>query len=702
MSDTFTANGKVRKPAQNAYPNAWATRINDDAIELLDDMIAGTQAINLGVSTTYSLADLANGADSESRAMVLSFTGTPAAAVTVTVPASVTSKLYLVENNCGQPITIKYAATSGVIVSDSARGFVRANGTSVYTVSTVTSDAIGQTLDTLKRTPLEIAANVFPVNFAYDPGQPERYGMIGAGDDGPAIRIALSTGEPVRFKKYTIYTVDYDPASAFNDSGTTRYSYSISVPSNRVLIFEAGATIQQKAGAQKWTRTVVFISVSKIRVFGELKVDGNVANVGTTTNEQMHGVFIFNASDLHIERIDSRNTRGDNVYIGGTDPSTYSVDIHIGSIRAVKAGRKNLVIGYVDALYIGSAHLDNSTGGAGIYSGGVADATDKHSLDVEPDSNDGSRRFVQTIGHLKTYGLGNDFSAGTTPNHGDNWILHVHDFDCVISGSTSSVYAWEQNAITLKIGKLAIVGINSSLDSPVKIAYAARLHVGECIITGASPNSGKLVEITASGADANIPKVTINALRIINTAISGVGVYSRSAFTSINLVDADCGGEALLYNGNVGGSQATEGVMTVNELITNDTGTASTGAVVTITRANSVLPNVTLRKITVRDSRGGIKAASIVSIASGCAAGVTIGEINNYNSIAAAVSWAGSDKFVRLMGGGGAGAVYLCHGTPESMIAAPVGSLALRDDGSTSTSLYVKTSGSANTGWTAK
>ena len=41
-------------------------------------------------------------------------------------------------------------------------------------------------------------------------------------------------------------------------------------------------------------------------------------------------------------------------------------------------------------------------------------------------------------------------------------------------------------------------------------------------------------------------------------------------------------------------------------------------------------------------------------------------------------------------------------GTPEAAVAAPIGSLYLRTDGSTSTTLYVKTSGTGNTGWTAK
>lgn len=41
-------------------------------------------------------------------------------------------------------------------------------------------------------------------------------------------------------------------------------------------------------------------------------------------------------------------------------------------------------------------------------------------------------------------------------------------------------------------------------------------------------------------------------------------------------------------------------------------------------------------------------------------------------------------------------------GSPESVVTAMIGSLYLRLDGGASTTLYVKTSGSGNTGWTAK
>lgn len=41
-------------------------------------------------------------------------------------------------------------------------------------------------------------------------------------------------------------------------------------------------------------------------------------------------------------------------------------------------------------------------------------------------------------------------------------------------------------------------------------------------------------------------------------------------------------------------------------------------------------------------------------------------------------------------------------GTPEGVVTAPVGSLYTREDGGAGTTLYVKESGTGNTGWIAK
>ena len=46
--------------------------------------------------------------------------------------------------------------------------------------------------------------------------------------------------------------------------------------------------------------------------------------------------------------------------------------------------------------------------------------------------------------------------------------------------------------------------------------------------------------------------------------------------------------------------------------------------------------------------------------------------------------------------------IHIVDGTPEGAIPASVGHVALRTDSGTGTTLYVKESGSGNTGWVAK
>jgi len=46
--------------------------------------------------------------------------------------------------------------------------------------------------------------------------------------------------------------------------------------------------------------------------------------------------------------------------------------------------------------------------------------------------------------------------------------------------------------------------------------------------------------------------------------------------------------------------------------------------------------------------------------------------------------------------------IYDGAGTPEAAVIAKVGALYLRSDGGASTTLYVKESGTGNTGWVAK
>lgn len=131
MADTFSSALKARKIEQGGYDPAWASRFNADVIDILDACISGRVSISIGSSTTPSLAALQSGTLSDSHYFWLVFTGTPAGAVTLTVPASVTFKQYLIDNQTGQAMTIKYSATAGVAVPTGHKGMILCDGTTV-------------------------------------------------------------------------------------------------------------------------------------------------------------------------------------------------------------------------------------------------------------------------------------------------------------------------------------------------------------------------------------------------------------------------------------------------------------------------------------------------------------------------------------------------------------------------------------------
>lgn len=152
MVDTYSSFLKVRLLESGAYNNSWGSVHNSDAVNLLDYAIAGRAQIDLGTSTTYGLAALADGGASEARAAVLEFSGSPPSAVTVTVPVTVVQKTYIVDNQTAQTITIKYATGTGVDVVAGTRRIVVCDGTIPQIDPVFASASDADTLDGIDST----------------------------------------------------------------------------------------------------------------------------------------------------------------------------------------------------------------------------------------------------------------------------------------------------------------------------------------------------------------------------------------------------------------------------------------------------------------------------------------------------------------------------------------------------------------------
>ena len=141
MADTYSPFGKVRLIEPGTADNSWGSSLNTDVFTLIDHGVWGEATIALGTSTSYNIAALSNGVASEARYLCLLFTGTPASAVTVTVPASVLKKLYLIRNSCGQTITLGYATGASVTIASGAAKIVYCTGTTVIDITAIATDA---------------------------------------------------------------------------------------------------------------------------------------------------------------------------------------------------------------------------------------------------------------------------------------------------------------------------------------------------------------------------------------------------------------------------------------------------------------------------------------------------------------------------------------------------------------------------------
>lgn len=275
------------------------------------------------------------------------------------------------------------------------------------------------------------------------------------------------------------------------------------IPSNCTLTFQKGAKMVGINNAPEWSR-VVKITGENIKIYGDLEIDGRSKTI-TNGNEHMAGLFIFDAKNVYIQRVNSHDCYGDNVFIGGTSETIYAQNITIGNITAATAGRKNLVIHYVDQLKISRAVLDNRKGNI--------DFLGSNSLDVEPDDYTGVKSFYQRIDKIITYGTGNDFTVGTTADKADKWITDIGTFEIhLMQNKGSGLLAY---GITLKIENLFVYlnGKTLGIDS----LYATRIQIKKAYFYNGTQN----IIVMKQNGDRR-PKIQIDYLYVKSPNSNGI------------------------------------------------------------------------------------------------------------------------------------------------------------------------------------
>jgi hypothetical protein len=218
MSDTFTGNLKIRKPSTGAYNNTWGAVVNSDAFELFDTAIAGETTVSIGSSVAYSMPAMSQGMDSATRYFCVRFSGTPTAAVVITLPGSVTSKFYLIDNfNTAQQLTFTYGvgSTHTVAVAAGEKRLIWCDGTNCWDVNTASAITLGglaaANFARVARSAAEVTASTIVQNVFSDVNQVH-----------PFHTLALPGGS----------TITLDPTNGDVQQITLTANYTIGVPVN--------------------------------------------------------------------------------------------------------------------------------------------------------------------------------------------------------------------------------------------------------------------------------------------------------------------------------------------------------------------------------------------------------------------------------------------------------------------------------------
>lgn len=402
--------------------------------------------------------------------------------------------------------------------------------------------------------------------------------------------------------------------------GTNAWAFL--VPSN-VTIDCRHTKLALASGAGSWTR---LLSIGKggvisenIKIFGDISADGSVGTISPSNNEHMHSVFIFNVHGLEIDEVAAVDSRGDNVFIGGdSETGMYSDDVLIHSIRAKKAGRKNLVWGFANRVRIGTANLDNTLGGAACY-GGTADETDKHSLDIEPDNYLGTNRFSMHIGSMGIRGSGVDGGSSLKLKDADDFKLTVGDMvlDFVPNGA---VMPWVHNGGMISVDTLNVRG----LDKPMTIGYGAKLSAREATLSGNVADA--LVRV--QGTAPNKPSVHFGHLSVENSGLYGVRVLGGDV--DIGYMEASTPAAPVVLNETNVSAQSVASNLHIGHLHTRNSGDSS---VVSLVGKTGIKSYVNIPVLTVEDTRAPLPPRIVYVGDTSINAGLKIGKINNPSGI---------------------------------------------------------------------
>lgn len=139
MASTYSTSLRLELIGQGEQSGTWGVTTNNNFGALVEQAITGVQSISMA-NTSYTLSNF-DGAVDEARNAVLVLTGTNLAPQDLIAPA--VEKLYVINNQSGNTVTVKTSGGNGYPVLNNAVAQVYCNGTEFYSAAPSTSTVTG-------------------------------------------------------------------------------------------------------------------------------------------------------------------------------------------------------------------------------------------------------------------------------------------------------------------------------------------------------------------------------------------------------------------------------------------------------------------------------------------------------------------------------------------------------------------------------
>jgi trimeric autotransporter adhesin len=337
MTTQYTTILKLALPVQGELSGTWGDVVNDNITQMVEQAVAGKAVVNTWTGNSHTLTT-ADGTTSESRCAILELTDSGTAltgAGTVVCPTN--TKLYIVDNNTAEIITVQTAAGTGVAVpvgktmlvycdgTNVVEGVTHANSLSLGT-STVTADKIldednmasdsATAIATQQSIKAYVDSQVGTVDTLSE--------ILANGNTTGANDIDVDSAQKVQFRDAAIYinssvdgqldivadgevqidTALVDINGNLDVSGTTNISGSVSFTKNAI----AGVAISTTS------RSSNTVTVTTSAVHG--LTSGDLVNVNGVADTSFNGYFTASVSSTTV--FTYSQTGADGSSTGGT------------------------------------------------------------------------------------------------------------------------------------------------------------------------------------------------------------------------------------------------------------------------------------------------------------------------------------------------------------------------------------------------